>query len=485
MKQPLMTKKTLTLRWVATSELVEKASQLAGLLPHDVIGVAGIPRSGMIPASVIATHLHVPLWELDIKEGLKLISSGSRGYSFDKVKREGRIAVIDDTVFAGTAMKKARELLNSEQVIYAAVYVRPETRHKVDYHAEILPSPHLLEWNVMNNGPFRGMAYDKIYGEGIACDFDGILCHDAESGGRLGSPYLVPRMFSCRLIITGRPERHRPETEKWLRDWGVRWDRLEMLPDNAKNDAQTIAGHKSRYYAASNCGFFMESDPIQAEMIYNLTRKPVICPILKKVWPEKAVVLMPAYPYKDPEVGDGEKCVCSGAGFCPLYQRNVTEMEYQLCSCTCEDERICTPPLCERRRRRWLHQAQSGTAVLPATDKPLKMQESTSHGVGTELKELLKVVGFKAGINCKCNQRAALMDEWGIATCEVKREEILSWLREEQAKKGWLDKMKAAGRAVMTGLAFSLNPLDPAASLLDEAFRRARAKEDAKNATPS
>lgn len=46
-------------------------------------------------------------------------------------------------------------------------------------------------------------------------------------------------------------------------------------------------------------------------------------------------------------------------------------------------------------------------------------------------------------------------------------------MREGQARWGWKDKVAAAARAVATGLAFKLNPLDPFPALIDEAIHRA------------
>jgi hypothetical protein len=62
-----------------------------------------------------------------------------------------------------------------------------------------------------------------------------------------------------------------------------------------------------------------------------------------------------------------------------------------------------------------------------------------------------------------------------VAGCEANRPEILGRLRAAQARLGWPDRLRAAARAVSSGLAFRLNPLDPAPGLLAEALRRAAA----------
>jgi hypothetical protein len=106
-----------------------------------------------------------------------------------------------------------------------------------------------------------------------------------------------------------------------------------------------------------------------------------------------------------------------------------------------------------------------------ATPPPL------NYGPGTELKKLLADLGLNEQGGCGCAVRANQMDNWGVDGCREHREEILGWLREQQEKVGWATKLKAGALAVKTGLAFSLNPFDPAPGLLDEAIRRADLSE--------
>lgn len=267
--------------WVSTAKLVADAVALAALLPADCAGVVGVPRSGMLPGSVIATHLHLPLHELT-PAGPRRLNHGSRGGSLHR--GPGPLVVVDDTVYGGAAMLRARQVMRGAAAVFAAVYVRPERADVVDYYARPLRSPHLLEWNFANNGPFAGHAANPVYGRGIATDLDGILCHDEASGGPHGKPYLLPRAHAVRLIVTGRGERHRAGTEAWLREHGVRWERLEMLPDGVPLTVPTAAEHKARHYATSGCGFFIESEPEQAAIIHRLTGKPVICPRAGRVY---------------------------------------------------------------------------------------------------------------------------------------------------------------------------------------------------------
>jgi hypothetical protein len=272
------------MEWITTEQLATDTLKLIPQLPPDIGGVAGIPRSGMMPAALLATHLHVPLFELN--GVLRPLGTGSRsnGMRLDK----GTLLVVDDTVYAGNAMRKARDVLGQYRAAFASVYARPEAVKSVDLYACLLPCPHLLEWNLVNNGPFYGQsARPELYRDGIGVDLDGVLCHDSHSGGLLGTPYLLPRMGPCPLIATGRKERDRGVTEEWLAKWGVKFLRLEMMPDGygrSGDSWEAIASFKSSILNSSSLGMFIESDPEQAQRINELTGKPVICPRIKKVF---------------------------------------------------------------------------------------------------------------------------------------------------------------------------------------------------------
>jgi phosphoribosyl transferase-like protein len=275
------------MEWITTAQLAVDSVQLAGLLPADTARIVGIPRSGMIPASIIAAHLHLPLWELTESGHFRRLTGGSRGF----IVPSGPTVVIDDTVYGGGSMRRARDSLRGQPANFAAVYVRPDRAGEVDVYARTLDHrSHLLEWNFFNN---HGLAAG-----GLAFDFDGILCHDpplADADGGAGleryrqwlieaRPLWLPRAQPVRLIVTARLERFRAETERWLARWNVRFERLEMCPARCASDRGDVAAWKAQHYRESATAFFVESDPGQAARIHELTGKQVICPHVARVW---------------------------------------------------------------------------------------------------------------------------------------------------------------------------------------------------------
>jgi uncharacterized protein CbrC (UPF0167 family) len=109
---------------------------------------------------------------------------------------------------------------------------------------------------------------------------------------------------------------------------------------------------------------------------------------------------------------------------------------------------------------------QTGQVAAPTTTAPKP---------GTELKVILAELGIADAVGCGCASRVAEMDARGPVWCQEHRAEIVGWLKEAAASRGWVEKARAAARAVL-GLAFRPDPRDVYGSLVDEAVRRAEAK---------
>lgn len=270
--------------FVKSAELATDAIRLAGQLPPHIAGIIGIPRSGMMPATLIANLLHLPLFELVPDGPPRRMTDGWRMNG--RNVPDGPLVVVDDNQTTGNSITRARQILGQHlaghPVLYAVVYrcqgAKPATRP--DFVGRELPSPILLEWNLWNS----------IYTPALACDFDGILCRDGDSS----QPLYLPRKVELPLVITGRPEATRAKAVEWLARWGVRVRRLEMFPGKFDElfhevtidgwKVQRVSQFKAEIYAQSTCKYFAESDERQAREIAGLTGKPVICPAAGRVF---------------------------------------------------------------------------------------------------------------------------------------------------------------------------------------------------------
>ncbi|TXH16723.1 MAG: hypothetical protein E6R03_05020 [Hyphomicrobiaceae bacterium] len=280
-------------RFIKSAQLQEDIKLLLAKVPSDVTAIAGVARSGLSVATMLAMYLQLPM--ITIRQTLNDIVDTGNGWRLGGSKhidpRQGKILVVDDTVMTGNSIKAIRPLVSREigNAIYAAVYVNPLAKLKPDIWAVDLPWPHILEWNVFNS----------ILSPSCAMDFDGILCHDCPPGSdddgekyldfiRNAAPLYVPRRTAIPLIVTARIEKYRAETEAWLSRHGIRWQQLVMHPAKTLRERMrdNIPAYKARHYAAwaknhrPSPGpiIFFESEDRQAREIARESKLMVICP---------------------------------------------------------------------------------------------------------------------------------------------------------------------------------------------------------------
>lgn len=288
--------------YVTTTKLVSDSLRLARYVPSDCIGIVGVARSGLIPASILATHLHLPLYELSLSDfktspKVNLIKGGCRITEVYDNDISGRMFIVDDTVYNANTMDFLRSIMPKNDLL-SAVYVRPGKENSVDHYAKLLPAPHFLEWNLFNSDFVRGIPNTPFAG-GIAFDFDGILCEDPISGQDRVHPLdwladlkptgYCPRKSNIPLIITMRLEKWREKSDKWLKKYNIGYDNMKMVNcDNAElrdaNFMSYLEHHKAKCFKESDCFMMIESDPMQAQFISEYSGKPVLCPIEGKIY---------------------------------------------------------------------------------------------------------------------------------------------------------------------------------------------------------
>lgn len=275
-------------RWhyFSTEQLVSDVRELLGRLPSDVGAVAGIPRSGLLPASMLAMLLHVPLFEIS-NHGVRSIGQGER---LDRNRLAGgKLLVVDDSIYSGIAMEAARVTVGDLPAYFAALYPKPDKCDTVDLYARPAPFPHLFEWNLFNCSK----------SDGIGLDFDGVLCEDWTGGDEdqcasdyatflaAARPRWLPRRSKAPLIVTARLEKHRTATVAWLDRHRVEVDTLLMGPwesGAARQRDYSAAKHKGIPYRDSRLWLFVESDDQQAREIAEFARKPVLCPCSGRIY---------------------------------------------------------------------------------------------------------------------------------------------------------------------------------------------------------
>jgi hypothetical protein len=261
--------------YITLSRRMQDTIEFCASIPPGVTAIAGVPRSGMFTASIIAEYLHLALCAFSQDGQLVRLLSGAR---HRKHIDDGLLLVIDDTVATGMSMRQLPSI--DRQHITAALYCSPEHTDLVDLHYRKLSLPHYLEWNLFNS----------CHAGTIATDFDGVLCEEPPCDDQKAeckyerwlqsAPVRQrPRRSALKLIATGRTRRYRRHTELWLERWGIQYDALVMWegqPESRWID-DGCAKMKADAYANSEATLFVESNVREAAVIAQRSGKRVIC----------------------------------------------------------------------------------------------------------------------------------------------------------------------------------------------------------------
>ena len=263
-------------------------------IPHDIDFVIGVPRSGMIPACIIAEFLNVAVIDVDsFIHGAKPTGGNRLHFRQYNAKPHPKVLVIDDTVFSGTAMLRTKDKLKpfskEFNFIYAAAYLEGRGAGTIDLwlddvrqYTNNYTQPVLYEWNIFHH-------YSHVENH-CAYDIDGVLCLDPPDE-RNEQEYLqyianATPLFCHTLpidtIVTYRLIKNKDITMKWLEKQGIRYRELIMFNANTWQERNQSgvgpAQFKAEYYKQNpNLYLFIESDDEQARAIHQLTGKQVLC----------------------------------------------------------------------------------------------------------------------------------------------------------------------------------------------------------------
>lgn len=296
-------------KWITERRLFDVVDELLHRIPTDVIAIAGHARTGMIPATKIASALHLPLFMIRSHTSHRDIVDTGHGWRLDtgKPRHQGTLLVVDDNCMTGNSLTRLRPLVakfveqhpqftGSKELV---CFVNPLAQHTPEIVGEWVPWPNYYEWNLFNS----------TFTPGMAIDFDGILCDDCRPDqDDDGERYLdfirnarpkkfLPRKDPIPLIVTARIEKYRAETMKWLARHRIRVKRLEMMPQQTLRERQRHdpahfkAMHFSRFMATRDRTnkrigppLFVESEERQARVIAEKTGGLTLCPTVGTFW---------------------------------------------------------------------------------------------------------------------------------------------------------------------------------------------------------
>jgi len=258
-------------------------------LPDDYDLIVGIPRSGILPATLIALYKNLPLTDVEgliqkrvLYPGKRLVVNNVSLFKRDRLK----ILIVDDSISSGsqleTVKNKVHSLLSDDKYIfhYGVVYTTRKSRHLVDFFYEVLKHPRCFEWNIFHSAVLKKSCVD----------IDGILCRDpTKNENDDGSKYvefiknvkpLIIPTVEIGWLVTCRLEKYREMTEEWLKKYGIKYDQLYMMDIQDKETRIALsnyAEYKAKIYKETRAEFFLESSKEQAIKIARICNKDVYC----------------------------------------------------------------------------------------------------------------------------------------------------------------------------------------------------------------
>ena len=274
------------------TDLVQLISEKTNDLSCKFDLIVGVPRSGMIPAYIIALNLNLPV--IDLESFVKNINppSGER-LNFKIDNKPQRILLVDDSIQSGGQLRKAIKKVSDFGNFYIktlAVYASEDGATYVDYYFKVLKFPRIFQWNILNSW---------IY-EYSCVDIDGVLCEDPTEDQnddaeayvnflKNANPKYIP---SCHIgvLVTNRLEKYRDLTVDWLNNNNIKYHNLIMLDLPDKQTRLKLGIHsifKSEVYNKyNNHLLFIESSKKQALDINKITGRNVFCVENMTFYPE-------------------------------------------------------------------------------------------------------------------------------------------------------------------------------------------------------
>jgi hypoxanthine phosphoribosyltransferase len=256
--------------------------------------VAGIARGGIVPATMASCMLALPLLIIGWDRRTGIVRWIGPAPACDN-----RILLVDDACSTGATITAVRAALFGwgHACITLTVLHDPDTtRYTPDYshpmrelfrfpweRGEATPAARAqrdagVPAALADERPFFGLDLDGVFLPDIPrMRYDGDLAETLRRRHALVPCAVLPAFSPERaVVITGRPEDDRGQTEEWLARWGFGGLKLECRPNEVAADPPSVARYKAMAATRWGCTNFIESEPEQAIRIAALAPQLVV-----------------------------------------------------------------------------------------------------------------------------------------------------------------------------------------------------------------
>lgn len=243
--------------------------------------VVAITRGGLVPGTMVACLGALPLFTIGWDR-----HAGTTAW-MGPAPPGKRILLVDDCCATGQTMRAVHAALLMEERDCATMTIvhDPETTGFVPDFSHPMRELFRFPWergeatptarasramgaraDRLTEAPFIGLDLDGVFLPDVPrAHYDSDLMEALRRRHGL-QPFAVLPPFSPdrAVVITGRPEIDRAQTEAWLAQWGYPGLNLECRPVDVADSAAAVAGYKARTATRWGCTHFVESEPEQA-----------------------------------------------------------------------------------------------------------------------------------------------------------------------------------------------------------------------------
>ena len=244
--------------------------------------VVGITRGGLIPATIAAAELALPLYVIGCDR-----VSGAVSWIGDPPS-ERRLLVVDDSCSTGQTLSRVTTALCAQgyDCLTLTIVHDPDVTGFAPDLSHPMTTLFRLPWERGEATPgaralrASGAVIERRVAEApfVGLDLDGVFLpdlprseYDADLSATLGRRHLLgpcsvlPAFDPHRaVVITGRHIDDRSLTLEWLARCGHEGLPVEFRPHDVSDDIASVAAHKARVATRWGCTHFIESEAEQA-----------------------------------------------------------------------------------------------------------------------------------------------------------------------------------------------------------------------------
>jgi len=265
------------------------------LIEYNFTGIIGIPRSGMLLATMLSEELHIGVCSYNefldnLGQEFVFYRHGKRPIEHPSTET---YLVVDDSCYNGSCgnyVRALRDLFPNKKFISYVGYLEGPCRlykpdlWMCDIRKEALNDPELpvalYYYNILDN--YWNFKY--------LFDIDGVVCLDPPSDQNIELyeeylnkpiPLHIPFTPSNNSLsfCTYRLEKYRSQTESFLRAQNLSIKDLYMYNAETISERNKVSSstYKGLIYKNNNYKIFIESNDKEAQEICEISKKPVFC----------------------------------------------------------------------------------------------------------------------------------------------------------------------------------------------------------------